>query len=511
MSTANRVIKNTFFLYAKIAITSVCLILSTRYVLKALGVDDYGIYNLICSTVVMLGFLNDSMTVATQRFMSYAEGAGNSEKSNVIFNSSYVIHICLALFVVVVLVLASPLVFGNYLQIPENRIIAAKAIYYFTIFATAINIMTVPYNAVLVAHENLLYFSILGSLDGVLKLASAIGLLFIASDRLIAYAILITAIGVMNFVVVSLYCHHKYKECDINFKETVDGSVIREMFSFAGWQLTYSSSSILSIQGVSLILNLFFGTIMNASQGIARQVCGQLMTLSGTLMSALNPVIVKSAGNGERKNMVSVVMTGSKLSYLLIIIIALPVLFELPFLLDKWLTVVPEYAVVFCQYELLQQIIASFTIALVTMISGVGDIKHFQLFSSLTYILRLPLIYCLLLMFGYPVIAYWVSTIAVIVLCIGRIYFAKTKCGLSVREFCMNVVLRCLLVTVIIFIMLLGVNCIMQPSWGRLVTSLVISTITLLVGSYLLVINACERQMLAKAAQAIRNRIRLVS
>lgn len=507
MSTANRVLKNTLFLYGKIAITSVCLILSTRYVLEALGVDDYGIYNLICSTVVMLGFLNDSMTAATQRFMSFTEGQGKRERSIVIFNSSYVVHMGLALLIALIFIGVEPLIFGNYLQIPSDKIYAAKIIYIFTIFATLLNVMTVPYNAVLIAHENLLYFSILGSIDGILKLASAIGILFVSSDKLIIYSIFITVIGVINFLIIRIYCHRKYSECRINFKKYTELAVIKDMFSFAGWQLTYSASSILSIQGLSLILNSFFGPIMNASQAIARQICGQMMTLSGTLMSALNPVIIKSAGKGDQNNMVNIVMSGSKVSYLLVIIVALPILFELPFILEKWLTEIPSYTIAFCRYEVIQQIIASFTVTLVTMISGVGDIKHFQLFSSLTYIFRLPLVYILLLILEMPIAAYWITTLAVIVLCIGRIYFAKIKCGLPIIAFIKTVIYPCILVTILVTVALFLVKEILSPSWIRLFISFLTTIIVLFPSAYFIVVNNTEREMINLRIKNFLNKI----
>jgi len=507
MSIANRVVKNTLFLDGKIVITAVCLLLSTRFVLKALGVEDFGIYNLICSTVVLLSFLNESMTAATQRFMSYSEGEGRRDRSVKIFNSSYVVHIGIALIIALTFICLHPVVFGSYLQIPAERLSAAKIIYYFTIFTTALNMMTVPYNAVLVAHENMLYYAILGSIDGVLKLLAAIGCLYVPTDRLITYSFLLTIIGIFNFIITRVYCHKKYEECVLNFKVHIDKSIIKEMFSFAGWQLTYTSSSILSIQGMSLILNSFFGTIMNAAQGIARQVCGQMMTLSGTLMSALNPVIVKSAGKGDKNEMIRIIMTGSKLSYILVVIIALPLLMELPFLLDIWLTEVPEYAITFCRYEVVQQIIASSTVALVTMITGVGDIKHFQLFSSLTYVLRLPLIFLLLKLFKVPEQAYWVSTAAVTLLCIGRIYFAKTKCGLPVSQYIRIVLIPCCLITVIVLFALWGIITVMDPSWIRLIVTLVVSTIVMLISIYLFVISESEKAMILSMIQDIKTKI----
>lgn len=508
MSTANRVLKNTLFLYGKIAVTSVCLILSTRYVLKGLGVEDFGVYNLICSTIVMLGFLNDSMTAATQRFMSYAEGEGKFDKSIKIFNTSYTVHIIIALVVVSLFIILTPVVFGSYLQIPDERRTAAMMVYFFMILSTGLNMITVPYNATLIAHENMLYFSLVGILNGLLKLAVAIGVIYVPYDRLVAYGFLMLLIAFFDIAVVRIYCHIKYKECKISLRKHTDRTILKEMLSFAGWQITYSASSILSIQGMSLILNSFYGTIMNAAQGIARQVCGQMMTLSGTMMSALNPVIVKKAGAHDTDAMVRTVMTGSKLSYFLVIIIAVPLLFELPYLLDIWLTEVPEYALQFCQWEVVQQIIASFTVALVTMIGGVGDIRNFQLFSALTYLLRLPLIYFVLFVGGVPVTAYYVACAAVVALCIGRVYYAHVKCQLPVIPFVKDVILPCVIVTVLMVIVLYGINILLPQGWQRLLITLMASTIVFLMSAYFRALSQPERQMIKNAATQIINKIK---
>lgn len=507
MSTANRVLKNTLFLYGKIAITSVCLILSTRYTLQALGVVDFGIYNLICSTVVMLSFLNESMTQATQRFMSFAEGEGKFEKSVKIFNSSYLVHIGLSLFIAITFIALQPLFFGDMLTIPADRLEASKIIYFLMIFTTVLSVMTVPYNAVITAHENMLYYAFIGSLEGILKLLASIGVLYVSSDRLITYALFLMVIGVLNFIIIRIYCHRKYSECKLRMREYVDKGIIKEMFSFAVWQLTYSASSILSIQGMSLILNSFFGTIMNAAQGIARQVCGQMMTLSNTMMSALNPAIVKSAGKGNQYEMIKIVLTGSKFSYFLVIVIALPILFEVPFLLDIWLTEVPDYAISFCRWEVIQQIIASFTIALVTMIGGVGDIRNFQLFSAITYILRLPLIVLMLYFFAVPEYAYWIATFAVIVLCIGRVYYAKIKCNLPVKQYLLQVITPCLLVTALCVGALSIVSFLMDDSWIRFFVALIVSTSVLLVSAYFIAIQDSERKALNNLLKGLKSKI----
>ncbi len=507
MSTSQRVIKNTFFLYGKIIITSICLLLTTRYILKGLGVIDFGVYNLICSTVVMLGFLNDSMTAATQRFMSYAEGAGMTENVVKIFNTSTTVHYIIALAISLVFLVLTPVVFGDYLQIPSDRYSAAMMVYFFMIISTGLNIITVPYNALLIARENMLYFSLLGILNGILKLGVAVSIIYIPSDRLIMYGFLMLIVSVLDILIIRIYCHSKYKECKLALRKYTDKTILKQMLSYAGWQMTYSSSSILSIQGLSLILNSFFGPIMNAAQGVSKQVCGQLMTLSGTMMNALNPVIVKYAGARNQSGMVHAVMVGSKMAFFLGIIVGLPILFELPYLLDIWLTEVPDYAIMFCRYEVVQQLIASFTVALVTMITGKGDIRSFQLFSSLTYILRLPIIYILLCFFANPELAYWVTTIAVVLLCIGRIYYAHIKCGLPVVLFLSKVIAPCMAVSILVCLALTAVVSIFEPSLLRLTASAIISTLTLLVTAYFIALRKDERIMVRNAVITVKNKI----
>lgn len=508
MSTAKRVLLNTGFLYGKIGITSVCLLLSTRFILQALGVTDYGIYNLIASTVVMLSFLNESMTAATQRFMSYAEGAGDIHRSKSIFNSSFLIHILLALIVALVFIALFPVFFGGRLQIPIDRKKAATFVYFFMVLSTSLNIMTVPYNAVLVAHENMLYYSIVGSISGLLKLGVSIVLLHVNIDRLVLYGAAMLGVTIIEWTICRIYCKIHYNECIISLSKYAEKGIAKEMFSFAGWQLLYSASSILSIQGVSLILNSFYGPVMNAAQGIAKQVCGILMTLSGTMMHALNPVIVKKAGSHDQSSLVHITISGSKFSYLLVIIVAIPVLFELPFLLKVWLTTVPEYALPFCIFEVIQQIIASFTVALVTMIGGIGDIKAFQVFSSVTYILRLPIIYFAFLLGAVPMYAYYVSTTAVIVLCVGRVYYAHKKCELPVSAYLRSVIVPCLLLSILVIASLFAVITLVPSSWIRVIITTALALIEISVLSYLLVLDKNERQLAQQTIRYIKEKIK---
>ena len=246
---------------------------------------------------------------------------------------------------------------------------------------------------------------------------------------------------------------------------------------------------------------------MNASQGIARQVCGQMMTLSGTMMNALNPVIVKTAGAKQQESMIKIVMVGSKVSYLLVVVIAIPILLEIPYILDIWLTEVPDYAIPFSRYEILQQIIASFTVALVTMIMGVGDIRNFQLFSALTYIIRLPIVYIVLYFFGNPIHAYWIATACVILLCIVRVYYAHSKCGLPTMIFLKSVIIPCVFITAIDVVAVLSVIDFLKPSLLRLIITFSLSTIILLISAYYIAMNKSEKLIIRNIGIQLKNKL----
>ena len=508
MSTATRVLKNTGILYVKVGISAICTIFSTRFVLQALGIDDFGIYNIVGSVIIMLSFLNESMATATQRFMSFSEGQGQLHKLKVVFNVSVILHTLIALFIAILLILIGLFIFDKVLTIPENRIVAAKYVYYFMIGSAILSMITVPYNAVLIAHENMLYYSIIGSILVILKLLIAVYLLYFNLDRLILYGILMASISLIEFVIVRIYCYIKYVECKINFKKYYDKDLLKEMTGFAGWQLLYSSSSILSIQGTSILLNYFFGIVVNAAQGIARQLTGQLMLFSNTLLNALNPVIVKSAGAGENANMINYTLIGSKLSYLLLVVFSVPVLVEMPYLLDVWLDKVPDYAVVFCRFEIIQQLIASLTVTLVTSISAKGDIKAFQIFSTITYFVRLPIIFICLKLGYNPISVYYVSTATVILLCIGRVYFATIKSGLNVSVYLKEVIYPSILLTTLMFITVMPISYLMQISLLRLVSVTLVSTMMLLVSLKFFALTLYEKKLIGNAITTIKNHVK---
>ena len=323
MNTVSRVIRNTGFLYMKMGVTMFVSLYATRLVLNALGVDDFGIFNMVAGVIAMLAFLNASMAAATQRFMSYAEGEGDPEKQKIVFNISVVLHLAIAVMVGILLYAAAPILFGHVLNIPEDRVFAARCVYWAMIASTVFGILGVPCEAMLNAHENMLYFAVIGVLESFLKLGAALLVVHVLADKLVLYGVLMAGISILAMTAMLVYCRRNYAECVIAPRRYWKRGVFREMGSFAGWNFTVSASSMLSEYGVGIVLNHFFGVALNAAQAVAQQINGQTMAFSGTMLKALNPVISKSEGAGNRGLMLRASLSGCKFAYLLMAVFQL--------------------------------------------------------------------------------------------------------------------------------------------------------------------------------------------
>lgn len=449
MSTANRVIKNTGILYAKMGITMFISLYTTRLILNSLGATDFGIFNIVGGAIAMLGFLNAAMAGATQRFMSFAEGEGNKDKQKSIFNVSVVLHFLIALAIGIALLVAGYFFFNGILNIPADRMYAARMVYYFMIISTMLTVMTVPYDAVLNAHENMLYYAIVGIIESVLKLGVALVVVYTFSDKLMVYGALMAGVSLIVMTIMRIYCHKHYIECEFAPRKHWHKGLMKEMSRFAGWSFLDASSGIISQYGLGIVLNHFFGAILNAAQGIANQIGGQLMVFSRNMLKALNPVITKSEGAGNRAFMLKASMMGCKFSYFLLAFLAIPFMIETPYILKIWLKEVPEWAVVFCRLQLVRSLLEQLTINFGASISAQGEIKQFYMYKSVLNILPMLLTF---LCFQYGLQPYWLYIAWIvcwgILASILTVYFAHKLCNLSITTFFKLAVIPCCLLTI---------------------------------------------------------------
>lgn len=442
MHAGKRVIMNTGFLYGKMLISIGIALYSTRLILSALGAEDYGIFNLVGGVIAMLAFLNGALGTSTQRFISIYLGKGDLSKLSLVFKASIRMHLVIGLIIVIVLEIAGLFLFDSFLNITPERIGAAKFIFHFMVISTFFTINAVPYDALINAHENLLFDALTGIGESIVKFGIAIWLIYSDYDRLILYGFLMAILTVVMRVVKSVYCYRKYDECKTKSKVQIEKSLYREMYSFAGWNLFGSLAKLGRAQGLAVVLNLFFGTVINAAYGIANHVAGQMNNFSVMMLKAINPQIMKSEGADDRKRMIKWSMAASKFSFLLLAFFAIPCLFEMKAILNIWLKEVPDYTIVFCNLVLIAMLANQLTIGLQSALQSVGKIKLYQITVGSLFLLNLPIAY-LLLSIGLAPYTVLVSYIVIeLIACLARIIFLKYLGGMSISEFVDEVLIK---------------------------------------------------------------------
>lgn len=506
MSVAERIIRNTGWLYAKMGITMFISLWITRLVLNSLGQSDFGIFNVVGGAIAMLGFLNVAMASATQRFMSFSQGEGNLESQKTVFNVSLTIHFVIALVVAMILILMGYAFFYFLLDIPSGRERAAVIVYASLVISTMFTFMTVPYDAVINAHENMKYYAVVGILESLLKLLVAFVCVWTTCDKLIVYGILMACIPLVTLSIMRVYCHRHYSECVVLPRKYFDHGIFKEMVSFAGWNLLGTASTLFANYGIGIVLNFFFGTLANAAQGIANQLNGQVLAFSNNLMKAVNPVISKSEGAGDRTQMLSVTLMGCKFSYVLIAIFAVPLVLEMPYVLGLWLKTVPDYAVVFAQLIITKSCMEQMTNLLSTSISAEGHVKGLHILNSVASLLALGLG---ILLFAYglaPSSIYIVFLLAFgVVVPIGKLVIMKRNCAMDYSLFIGSVLLPMLVVTVLSVLAGFLIRNMMSSSFLRLVLVSGGSAVAFAVAMLLFGLNTSERR---KLLSALNNRNR---
>ena len=469
---------------------------TTRIVLNALGANDFGIYNVVGGAIGMLGFLNASMTAATQRFINYHQGAGNIEKCKEVFNASILLHFIISVVLVACLILLGWFFFNIILNIPDDRKNAAYVVYGCLIVSTAFTVMTVPYDATLNAHENMRYYAIVGVLESLLKLAVAFVIVYVLTDKLVAYGILMACIPFITLTIMRIYCHQKYEECHVSFNRYLNKDLMKEMSGFAGWNFLTSVSSVFTQYGLGLLLNHFYGALLNAAQGVANQLSGMLMAFCNSMLKALSPVITKSVGGGQQKKANLATLLGSKYSFILLALFAIPCIIEMPSVLKLWINNIPDWCILFCQLQLLRSIIGQLFITLNTTILANGKIKQVYVIKSIINILPFIVTFMMFTK-GLPPYMMYVAWIFCYSICGGlvMVYFAKHLCEIPYVMYLRMVLLPCITIFSIMALFGFASTSLMQPSYGRIAFTLLMTSLGLIV-SMVLVMSKYEREVI---------------
>lgn len=442
MRTVNRIIYNTSIQYLRLLFTVGLALYSTRFILRALGDIDYGIYSLLAGIVILLSFVNAAMTVTTQRYLSVSQGSGDLLQQHRVFINSLILHLGLGIFIIIVVEIGGLFLFNGFLNIPEDRVFDAYCVYHFIGITIFFTILSAPFIASLTAHENMLWVSIVYIVESFSKFLISVLLMYFFESKLIVYGVLIALVSIICFCLFAFYCIRKYAECSIIFSNYWDRATMKSLTSFAGWNLLNVLTLLGETQGLAILLNKFLGPSINAAYGIANQVSSQLNYISQSLLNAVNPQIMRSEGMCNRDKMLHLSILTSKYSFFLLAVFAVPCIFEMPLILKIWLGYIPSYTVIFCRWMLVAALLNQLTAGLASANQAIGKIKTYMLTTCTVRLLIIPISFFVLKL-GYSVSCLFVIYAFLVGLAsMARIYLTKKMLNLDVGKFCKEVPLR---------------------------------------------------------------------
>ena len=392
--------KNTLIIYLKLIVNAIFGLFSSRFIFQGLGAEDYGLYSVVGSIVVMMAFINTVMISTTYRFIAYEIGKNDTEAVNKVFNISLVIHLCLGLIVIILTETIGVFYVNNFLKVDSSRLSDALFILRFSILATVFNIMSVPFQGFITALEKFSARSIIEIIDSILKLLVSFAIMYFVGNRLRSYSVLLSIVALVCSSLYIIYCLKKhYSLVKWNFQR--DKGKYKEMVNFSGWIMFGAAASVGQVNGSALIINHFFGTLLNAAYGIANSVNSVISAFSGSLSQSAIPQITKSYSRGDRSRSEKLTAYISKYTAFIMLLISVPILLEIEFIINLWLGKVPKYTVTMCKLMIVNALISAMGAGLSAFVQATGKIKWFQIILSTSSLLSLPLTWGLFKL-GFP-------------------------------------------------------------------------------------------------------------
>lgn len=489
-----RIAKNTFFLYIRMLFSMAVSLYTSRIILNTLGIEDFGIYNVVAGVISMFSFLNTSMTGATSRFLAYEIGVNNWKHLQQFFSSALTVHLVIALCILVLGETVGLWFLQNKLVIPENRMLAANVIYQFTIISSMITVTQVPYIAMIMAYERMNAYAYIEIINVTLKLVIVLFLIYVTSDKLIMYGLFLLITTLIISVIYRIYCARRL-ECRSYF--SCNKEFIYSMFSFSGWDLYGNASVLARTQGINMLLNMFFGATLNAASGIAMQVQSAVMSFAGNVLSAIRPQVVKSYAIKDYDRMNTLICKASIYTSILLMIFTIPILIETKFILSVWLCEVPEYGIILCRYVLLFNLFANFSSVIISGIHATGKIKRASIINGTFYLSVLPFAYIVYKDGGEPQFAYIYNILAVITGLLSNVWTLHLYIPtFSFRRYVWNVLCKSVFITSTVWFLVYLFSEQFNVGWWRLICVGILSTILLLGATYYILMNDKERTYL---------------
>lgn len=466
---------------------------TSRVVLNALGVEDYGTYNVVGGVIALFGFITASMGSATSRFLTYALGKNDDKKLKDTFAAALTIHLLIALVVLFFTETIGLWFLNNKLVIPEGRILAAKTVFHVSVFSTLLSVTKVPFTASVFSHEKMGVYAFVEIANSLLRLIAVSILVYVQFDKLIAYSLFLLTISILSFSFYILYTTKNFKEC--GFRISTNKTSIMPMLGFSGWDLYGNMSVVARTQGVNMLLNMFFGTVLNAASGIATQIQGALGAFASNILMAVRPQIVKSYAGGNKEHTSQLIYNTTKFTSLLLLVLFIPIIIEMPFILRIWLVNVPEYTVTLSRLTLTFSFLANISSVVMSGLHATGKIKRSSIWNGTLYLSVVPITYFAYKAGSGPIIPFVLNAIFVAIgASLNVSYFNK-----FVNEFSVYKYLRTAIIPVfIIGFIAASASCTLKQyitnNWVSLISITAINTFIILTLSYYFLTNKQQKE-----------------
>lgn len=501
ISDNNRIAKNTILLYGRMFLMLLISLYTSRIILQVLGVVDYGLFNVVGGIISMFAFINGALRESTRRYLTFQLGKGDEEKLQEVFSVAVIIHFCVALVVFILGETIGLWFVLHKLVIPPERMGAALWVYHFSIAGAMIGIISTPYNSVIVAHERMGAFAYISLLEAGLKLLMVFVLMAIHFDKLKFFAVALFLIALFIRFIYGSYCGRHFKESHFNIPH--DKTLFTSMISLGGWSMMGILSGVLYWQGLSILLNIFFGPVVNAARGIALQVQSAVWQFATNFQNAMNPQITKTYASLQLQQMHSLIIRSSKFSFLLLFILCLPIGIETKFILSLWLGVVPEHAIIFINFTLSIMIVESMSNSLMIAANATGRVKIYQIVVSGLQLSIIPFAYIFLRAGGAPWTAFLVHLVVMIVAMGARLLIVCPMIRMTIAQFVKGAILPSMLVFIVALPIPLFLHFLFEYSKINSILIIFVSILSAGLASYLLGLSQVERSFVIDKLQII--------
>lgn len=499
-----QVAKNTLLLYFRMLFLMVVNLYTSRIILEALGVEDYGVYNAVAGFILMFSMVTSSIASAISRFLTYNLGKGEHLNLKKVFSTAIIIQFALAVIIVFLVEVVGVWFLNTHMTIPEGSKVAANWILQFALITFVLNLLSIPYNAALIAHEKMSAFAYIGIFEGCANLAISFIVMYSPCEKLIVYGAAMCLVATITRLIYSIYCKKHFDECSLHW--TFDKSLFKEMFSFAGWNFIGSISGLLRDQGINILFNVYNGPIVNAARGLATQVQSAVTKFSHNFYTAVQPQITKSYASNNINESHDLVLRSSRLAFLLLIALIVPLLTETGYIIQLWLNEVPDHTVAFVKIIVINTLIDSWSVPIIQLMLATGNIKRYQIVVGLFNLLNFPVAWLVLYLTGTAETA----QITVVFFSFGalilRVLMLNKMTHFPIRNFFISTIARCIFILTICVITSIIMVKLFQPGMHRFIINICTTELVFIILMFAIGFNNGERDFILEKARSIIRR-----